>query len=232
MRRLTFGGNSRLPIWSADGQRVTFQSDREQDLGIFWQRADGAGTIERFTRPEPGTTHVPHAWTPRGDTLLFSVTKGSVMALWTLSLLDRKLAPFGGVQSSSSRPPNPVFSPDGHWVAISSVFVQPFPATGSTYQISGDGTHPLWSADGKELFFTPANRLIVVGVTTQPAFTVGLPMRYREDFCRVGLREEAPDLMTSPRNGKGFIGMITTGQTQSGTPITLRSTSCSTGSRS
>jgi Tol biopolymer transport system component len=40
-RRLTFGGKDRYPIWSADGQHVTFQSDREGDLGLFWQRADG-----------------------------------------------------------------------------------------------------------------------------------------------------------------------------------------------
>ena len=34
-RPLTFGGKNRLPIWSADGQHVAFQSDREGDLGIF-----------------------------------------------------------------------------------------------------------------------------------------------------------------------------------------------------
>ena len=40
-RRLTFGGNNRYPIWSADGQRVTFQSDREGDPAVCWQPADG-----------------------------------------------------------------------------------------------------------------------------------------------------------------------------------------------
>ena len=152
MRRLTFGGRNSYPVWSADGQRVTFQSDREQELGIFWQRADGTGTIERLTKPEPGTAHVPHAWAPKGDALLFSVTKGSDMALWTLSLSDRKVAPFGGVQSTSSFSPNAVFSPDGHWVAYASgwecspaVFVQPFPATGAIYQVAGSWAHPLWS---------------------------------------------------------------------------------------
>ena len=52
MRRLTFGGNSRFPIWSRDSQRVTFQSDRDGDLAIFWQRADGTGSAERLTKPE------------------------------------------------------------------------------------------------------------------------------------------------------------------------------------
>jgi dipeptidyl aminopeptidase/acylaminoacyl peptidase len=74
MRRLTFGGNNRFPMWSADGQRVAFQSDREGDLAI-WQRADGSGAAERLKTPEPKTSHIPEAWSPNGDTLMFSVTK-------------------------------------------------------------------------------------------------------------------------------------------------------------
>ena len=46
MRRLTFGGNNRFPIWAADGNRVTFQSNREGDVAIYWQRADGTGPAE------------------------------------------------------------------------------------------------------------------------------------------------------------------------------------------
>ena len=44
MQRLTSGGNNRFPIWSADSKRVAFQSDRDGDLAIFWQPADGTGT--------------------------------------------------------------------------------------------------------------------------------------------------------------------------------------------
>jgi hypothetical protein len=43
-RRLTFGGRNSSPVWSADGQRVTFESTREGDAGIWWQRADGTDT--------------------------------------------------------------------------------------------------------------------------------------------------------------------------------------------
>src|SRR5204862_2544197 len=74
-RRLTFAGNNRLPIWSADGTRVAFQSDREGDAAIFWQPVDGS-TAERLTRPEPGTTHVPESWSARHDVFLFSVNEG------------------------------------------------------------------------------------------------------------------------------------------------------------
>ena len=75
VQRLTFGGNNRFPIWSADGQRVTFQSDREGDPAIFWQPAIG-GTAERLTKPDPGTSHMPESWSPDGNVLLFSATKG------------------------------------------------------------------------------------------------------------------------------------------------------------
>jgi hypothetical protein len=54
MRRLTFGGRNRFPIWSRDSRRIAFQSDRDGDLGIFWQRADGTGTIECLTKADPG----------------------------------------------------------------------------------------------------------------------------------------------------------------------------------
>jgi WD40-like Beta Propeller Repeat len=156
------------------------------------------------------------------------VAKGSTATLSTLSLPNRKVAPFGGVQSASSRPPNAIFSPDGHWVAYSSsetdatssVFVQPFPATGSTYQISRDGTHPLWSADGKELFFAPPNQLTVVSVTTQPAFAVSNPVSLPRGFLASrALGAGARPYDITP-DGKRFIGMIRAGQTVSGAPVT------------
>ena len=75
VRQLTFEGNNRFPIWSADGLRVAFQSDRQGDPAVFWQAADG-GTAERLTTPDPGTSHTPESWSPDGDVLLFSATKG------------------------------------------------------------------------------------------------------------------------------------------------------------
>ena len=101
LQRLTFGGHNRFPVWSADGRRVAFQSDREGDRGIFWQRADGTGTAERLTTPEPDESHEPEAWSPTRDILLFSITKHPDVALWTWSLKDRKAAPFADVHSAT-----------------------------------------------------------------------------------------------------------------------------------
>ena len=182
MRRLTFGGKNRFPIWSADGQRVAFQSDREGDLGIFWQRADGSGAAERLTKPDQGTSHVPESWSPKGVRFLFAVTKGSSVSLWTFSLQDGKASPLADVQSVN--PTNAAFSPDGRWVAynvtdgaVTGIYVQPFPATGAKYQISRTTTaHPVWSRDGRELVSQPPGRWEVQSITTRPGFAFSAPV--------------------------------------------------------
>ena len=191
VRRLTFAGNNRLPIWSGDGKRVAFQSDREGDRAIFWQPVS-AGTAERLTRPEPGTFHVPESWAPGGDLFLFSVTndKESETSLWTFSLRDRKASRFGDV-TSKGVPTDAVFSPDGRWVAYqvgetgaaeATTYVQPFPANGTQFEI-GRGGRPLWARDGKQLFFVPApSQFTVVSVRTDPTFAisnaVNIPRRF------------------------------------------------------
>ncbi len=152
-RQLTFGGRNRFPIWSADGQRVAFQSDREGDLGIFWQRADGSTPAERLTKPGQGTAHIPESWSPDGNTLLLAVTRGATNALSILALPDKKETALAE-ELSSVNAFAAMFSPDGRSITYSrgQVFVQPFPITGAKYLISS-GFHPAWSHDGKELFF-------------------------------------------------------------------------------
>jgi dipeptidyl aminopeptidase/acylaminoacyl peptidase len=144
IRQLTFMGNSRFPIWSPDGQRVAFQSDREGDLGIFAQNADGTGPIERLTKAAPGESHIPESWSPDGRHISFAVLKGTRYVLSILSVQDGKIEPFGNVVSGE--PPSSVFSPDGRWLAYhfapeqrvagrdGGVYVQPFPATGEIHQ--------------------------------------------------------------------------------------------------
>ncbi|MCA1560135.1 MAG: hypothetical protein LC804_07670, partial [Acidobacteria bacterium] len=144
IRQLTFGGRNRFPVWTADSQRVAFQSDREGDSGIFWQRADGTDTARRLTKPDPGVSHIPESWSRTEDRFLFGASTGSSFSIWTFSVRDGKAEPFN--QARSVFPLNAVFSPDGRWVAYSAyessgavdnpsgntgTFVEPFPGTGA-----------------------------------------------------------------------------------------------------
>ena len=192
VRKFTSGSNNRFPAWSSDGKRLTFQSDREGDLALYWQSADGTGSAQRLTKAEPGTSHVPDAWSPNGETLLYSVIKGSKFSLWAYSWKEKSSHPFGEV--SSEVPGNPVFSPDGRWVAYTSglkdsttVFVQPFPPSGAKFQLvreQSENPHEvLWSRDGRELFYNPRpSGFEVVPVTTKPTFEFGQPTALKRPF--------------------------------------------------
>jgi len=187
-RRLTFGGQNLNPLWTPDGRRITFQSNREGDRSIFWQLADGTGTAERLSKPDALQEHRPEAWSPDGKTLAVSVIAPTGNRIFTLAADGtRAMTPFSTAALSARFA---AFSPDGKWIAYAStelgkgeeVFVQPFPPTGSKYQIStGGGRAPLWSADGKQLYYhgngaggsaNLGQRLFAVDVRTQPTFAV------------------------------------------------------------
>jgi len=215
-RRLTFGGHNRFPVWSSDGQHLVFQSDRDGDAGLFQQRADVSGTAERLTTADRGTSHIPDSWSPKDNTLLFDVVKNSNVSLWTLSLDGKKAAAFG--QFEASDPTGAVFSPDGRWVAYSAgvrpashyIYVQPFPATREWYQITAeadDGHHPQWSQDGKELFFIGPGRLVSVGITTQPRFSVGTAVSIPRGFTEGNGASNVRSYDVSP-DGQRFIGVV------------------------
>jgi serine/threonine-protein kinase len=198
-RRLTFGGRNRFPVWSTDGQRIAFQSDREGDAGIFWQRADG-GIVERLTKAETGTVQVPESFSPRDERLVYRIEKGESITLWTLSLNNRKSDRFGGIESIA-QPTEAVFSPDGRWVAYVTqehgsriaIYAQPYPATGAKYQIPttmpGDGStrHPVWSRDGSALFYSSgAGLLATVHVTAGSTLGFGTPTVAPPTSTRIG----------------------------------------------
>ena len=84
-RKLTVVGRNRFPVWSPDGRRIAFQSNRERDVAIFSQAADGSNAPVRLTSAEAGTTHTPESWSPSGNELLFVITKGRTNRLWRVS---------------------------------------------------------------------------------------------------------------------------------------------------
>jgi Tol biopolymer transport system component len=158
------------------------------------------------------------------DRLLFSVAGGQGFSLWTLSLPDRKTAPFADVHSPM--PANATFSPDGRWIAYSTqsqvtdVFVQPFPPTGATYQVGNGIIHPAWSTDGKELFFTPRGRFVRSRVTTARGFALSEP----DQVPRGSIVDPGP---TNPRpydltpDGK-VLGVVPLGRSDLGSTLQIQ----------
>ena len=180
LTRFTFEGNiNSRPVWTPDGKRIAFYSNKEGALNIFWQLADGSGGLDRLTTSE--FTSVPGSWSPDGQTLSFHDANSKTgNDIWMLQLSDRKAQPFLRTQFNEA---NPRFSPDGRWIAYisdesgrSEVYVQPYPGPGGKWQVSRDGgTEPVWNRNGRELFYRSGNKLMAVEITTQPNFELGNP---------------------------------------------------------
>ena len=175
IRRLTFEGRNRYPIWSADAKWIIYHSNRIGESGIYRQRADGTGASERVTATASGTQHTPESVTPDGRRLLYSVSDGKDVSLWSVDWGGAAPQRVGTMSSASAF--NSQVSPDGRWLTYATrrgsmnsvVFVEPFPTTGAKYQVSRtseDGHHPIWSPDGSRLYYIPApGNLFAVGVT-------------------------------------------------------------------
>jgi Tol biopolymer transport system component len=180
LRRLTFEGRNLAPVWTRDGQYVAFQSDRQGDRGVFVQRADGSAPAERLTRAEAGTQHIPESWSPDGRHLTMQVSTGRLSSIW-MAARDGA-APKPLVQPAERNATASAISPDGRWVAYGSnqagdgnhVFVEPLPATGVKYQLTTELTGtPVWSADGKQLYYSFTNQVFRADVQATGGMSLG-----------------------------------------------------------
>ncbi len=171
---LTGERNGTHPVWTPDGQYIVYQAG-----GISFARADGG------SRPEPLTEskefQYPSAFAPDGKHLAFYQSGPQGFELWTVPV-ERE-----GERLKAGKPElfqrtnfgnrAASFSPDGSWLAYSSnesgvsqVFVRAFPDTGGHWQISSDGgTSPIFSRNGRELFFfdVPADRIMVASYSAK-----------------------------------------------------------------
>jgi serine/threonine-protein kinase len=195
-RRLTLGGGrNTAPVWSPDNRWIAFRSDREGNEAIFRQRADGTGAAERLTKPEAGTKHTPHTWSPDGARLVYEIEKDGIFQLHVLSIADRTSARFSDVTSTVHM--EPMLSPDGRWLAyqrseqsesgpnvrtpLLQAFVEPFPSTGAKYlvPVTPIAGHPLWSRRGDRLIFNAsATSSMAVDFHATPSLAFGPPTVY------------------------------------------------------
>jgi serine/threonine-protein kinase len=176
-------GSSQAPLWTADGTRVLYRGTRKGTRNLYWRSADGSGDEERLSS-KPDVVQTPTSVSADGRWLLFDEGGPNQKAgagVWVMRLDgDRTSRPFVA-ESLGER--DGQFSPDGRWVAYQvlvasrhEVYVTPFPGPGARHQISTDGgTEPLWSRDGRELFFQNGTKLMAVTVAPGAAFAASAP---------------------------------------------------------
>jgi len=170
---LTFEGNNVHPIWTPDGKRLTFRSNRTGQQSIMWRPADGTGEAEILT--ESHSVQVPHSWSPDGVLLAYSEGLPENGDLWVLSLEGEREPQEFLVTEFNER--HSMFSPDGRWIVFTSdrsgrdeIYVKPYPQGGIVPISDGGGREPIWARDGRELFYRNGDKMMVVSVQTDPTF--------------------------------------------------------------
>jgi serine/threonine-protein kinase len=228
--RFTAGGTSAFPVWAPDGARIAFQSTAPGPWNLFSKPLDGGADAPLLRVADsslarswpntgesllPGTLptlsgagpQFPMSWSPDGPTLAFHERKpDGDRDIWVVSPgqdpVPFLLTPF------DERSPR--FSPDGKWLAYVSdesgrndVYVQPFPGPGPKWLVSIDGgIDPVWSRDGRELFYRKDDEMMAVSVAARGGFSAGRPERLFE--IRFDAGDNGPNYDVS-RDGKWFV---------------------------
>jgi Tol biopolymer transport system component len=170
---------SQAPVWSPDGRRIAYRGTRNGYRNIWVKSVDGTSDEVQLTRGDDVQT--PTSWSPDGKYLLYHESNAATgLDLWVLSVAGGKTEPLAKLPQGQSAAE---WSPDGRWIAYSSgesgrpeIFVMPFPATGQRWPVSTEGgSEPLWSQDGRELFYRARGQLMAVDVRTSPGFSAGTP---------------------------------------------------------
>lgn len=178
--RLTFGRSyDSGPVWTSDGRRIVFNSDRAGGAqNLFWTAADGSGVPEQLTSSPYSQSAT--SWSKQHAMVVFTEV-GSTANLGILQLVaPRQVLPFlrTGLEEHSG-----AISPDGHWIAYMSneagrdeIYVRSFPTGEGKWQVTTQGgAMPGWSADGTELFYLADDTLMSAPVIVGSAFQTAPP---------------------------------------------------------
>jgi serine/threonine-protein kinase len=184
-RRLTDDlGSEFWAIWTPDGQRVVYNSLREERLSLYWKPVDGSGPEEILVESESWL--MPHSWSGEGKLFAFQEYDHTTneFDIWVLSL-EGDGQPRAFLQTKHNEI-HPTFSPDGQWLAYVSdesgrweVNVRPYPGPGPVTQVSTEGgIEPIWFPDGREICYRrpPGKQVMTVSfLPGDPAPRVGKP---------------------------------------------------------
>jgi eukaryotic-like serine/threonine-protein kinase len=183
-RRLTYGPSNEInPVW-IDNNNLVYSSNRSGRFALYSQAADGSGTAKPLT--ESGNVKFATTVARNGAAVVGHQDGPTVydVVLFPIPQSGQPPPPAQTLVKTPSFEFNADLSPDGRFLAYQSnesgpfqVIVRPFPQIddGKWTISTGGGSSPVWSRDGKELFYhDEADRMVAVPIDSSGAtFTWG-----------------------------------------------------------
>ena len=215
------------PIWSPDGSRIAFSSNRKGHYDLYEKMSNGAADEQLLFASS--LTKIFTDWSSDGKLMLFNATGDTKTKsdIWVLPMTgDRK--PFPLVMTEFSEI-NATFSPDMKWVAYQSnesgrdeVYVRPFPGPGAKWQVSTNGgSIPRWKKNGKEIFYQAGGKITVAEVNGSGSnFQVGAVREYFDPSNVGGINVGNGTLKDMSADGQSILLTISRG-TLATAPLTL-----------
>jgi Tol biopolymer transport system component len=178
------GALSAAAVWSPDGNRLAFRSNRTGVIALYDRSAAGGGADRPvLSRNEAQPSLVTTDWSPNGQLIGSASAPGSGHDLWLVPVgNDAKPAKF--IDSPADQM-HGNFSPNGRLVAYTSnesgrfeIYVETVPRSDRKWPVSTDGGYePRWRADGREIYYLSEDRrLMAVPVSAGPSFGIPKPL--------------------------------------------------------
>jgi serine/threonine protein kinase/Tol biopolymer transport system component len=223
-RLVSDAAGAHAPVWSPDGSRVVFNSNRLGGNDLYWRRADGVGGDELILSSER-VGFVSTDWSLDGRFLLYQTQVHN--DLWILPVSPiQKARPFFEATSNEKQGQ---FFPDVRWIAYSSdesgtweVYVRRFPGADGKWQVSTHGgAQPRWRRDGKELFYlAPDGKLMAADVKIGGStFETGTPRALFNTGITASFIDRRNHYAVT-RNGQRFLVNISA-EDENSAPITV-----------
>jgi serine/threonine protein kinase len=180
LSRLTYNADDRDPLWTPDGKSIVYGSFRKGNYGLFLASTENNSNETMLRKSKYWMD--PYSISSDGKYLFYSEldSLNSEHAFYMELKKGAKGIPIADLKFKSRiasiSPNNKYIAYEGMESGKDEIYVVPFKSPGSKIQVSvNGGIRPLWSADGKTLYYFENEKLMKISVNTGTQFSAGTP---------------------------------------------------------